>query len=258
MLRKLMKYEFKATGRVFLPLFGALLLISTLSRIFIELNLSMPQTLGITVSVILIIGLFVITFILTLQRFYKNLIEKEGYLMHTIPVKTNSLILSKLFTASIWQALSLIVVIAAIMILAFSGFSLADLFNGIKQLLKLIGAPTYQVVLVVIEVVMLSVVVTFSSILSLYMCMSFGLLFNKHRGLICFGFYVGLNFVTQALASIAALIVGLTDLGSWFMSLTVFGMIQVGIITGLVSSAVFGVAYFLVTKYMLSRRLNLE
>ena len=258
MLKKLMKYEFKATGRVFLPLFGALLLISILSRIFIELNLSMPQALGITVSVILIIGLLVITFILTLQRFYKNLLEKEGYLMHTIPVKTESLIFSKLFAASIWQVLSLIVVIVAILILALSGFSLADLFRGIKQVLALIGAPTYQVVLVIVEALVVAVAALFSSILSLYMCMSFGLMFNKHRGIICFGFYVGLSFVTQSIASIITLIAGLMDFGPWFMNLTVFGMIQVGVIAGFVSSAVLGIVYFLVTKFMLSKRLNME
>ena len=258
MLGKLMKYEFKATGRIFLPLFGALLLISTISRIFIELNLSMPQTLGIMVSVILIIGLLVITFILTLQRFYKNLIEKEGYLMHTIPVKTHSLILSKLFTASIWQALSLIIVIVAVLILALSGFSLADVFKGIRNMFELIGAPTYQVVLVIAEVLVLSVMLEFSSILSLYMCMSFGLFFNKRRGLICFGFYVALSFFLQLVTTLIVLIVGVTDIGSWFIGLTAFKMIQTVFIAGMVSSGVMCTAYFLVTKYILSRRLNLD
>ena len=258
MLGKLMKYEFKATGRVFLPLFGSLLLISILTRIFVELNLSMPQALGIMVSVILIIGLLVITFILTLQRFYKNLLEKEGYLMHTIPVKTHSLIFSKLFTASIWQILSTIVVTIAILILVLSEFSLADVFNGIETLISWTGATTAQAVIVFVETLVFLIVTTFCSILSLYMCMSFGLLFNKHRGIICFGFYVGLSFVIQLLTSLLTLIVGLTDIFKWFSSLPVFSMIQVGFIVGIATTLILGVVYFLVTRFMLSKKLNLE
>ena len=258
MLRKLMKYEFKATGRIFLPVFGALLLISILSRIFIELNMSVPQSLGIMLSVIMIIGLLVITFILTLQRFYKNLLEKEGYLMHTIPVKTESLIFSKLFTAAIWQALSVIVVVAAILILALSGVGIADVFRWIGKAITWTGATTPQIIIIIVELLLLTAATMFSSILSLYMCMSFGLLVNKHRGLASFGFYVALSFATQLLGTVASLIIGLTDIWRWFANLTVFGMTQVVFAAGFVVSLVLGVVYFLVTRLMLSKKLNLE
>ena len=47
MLRKLMKYEFMATGRVFLPLFAALLIISAINRLFQNLDLRAPAVIGV-------------------------------------------------------------------------------------------------------------------------------------------------------------------------------------------------------------------
>ena len=109
MLGKLMKYEFKATARIFLPMFAALLVVSLVSRIFITLRVETPMAIGIALSVIMIIAVCVITLIITLQRFYKNLLTNEGYLMFTLPVKTDSIIWSKMIVATIWSILSLII-----------------------------------------------------------------------------------------------------------------------------------------------------
>ena len=58
MLGKLLKYEFKATGRVFLPMFGALLIISVINRLFSNLNFKIPSIIGKIISIILIVGIF--------------------------------------------------------------------------------------------------------------------------------------------------------------------------------------------------------
>ena len=53
MLGKLMKYEFKATGRIFLPMFGALIVVAAVNRLFMGPE---PQRsrkmIGTTVSVV--------------------------------------------------------------------------------------------------------------------------------------------------------------------------------------------------------------
>ena len=38
MLKKLLKYEFIATGRIFLPLYGALIVVSFLQKLFFDFN----------------------------------------------------------------------------------------------------------------------------------------------------------------------------------------------------------------------------
>ena len=86
MLGKLMKYEFMATGRTFLPLFAALILVSIVNRLLSSLGLNVPSAIGTVVSVILMVGVAVVTLLITLQRFRNNLLSNEGYLMMTLPV----------------------------------------------------------------------------------------------------------------------------------------------------------------------------
>jgi hypothetical protein len=40
MLKKLLKYEFQATGRIFLPLYGALIVVAFIQRLFLAFNLT--------------------------------------------------------------------------------------------------------------------------------------------------------------------------------------------------------------------------
>ena len=103
MLGKLMKYEFKATSRMLLPINGAMLLFALINRLFMELNffqtgnmaISALATVMAVMYVMVIIAAFVITLIVIIQRFYKNLLTDEGYLMFTLPVKAHSHITSK-------------------------------------------------------------------------------------------------------------------------------------------------------------------
>ena len=127
MLGKLMKYEFKATARIFLPLFAALLVVAAVNRVFLAMNFMVPKIIGTSISVVMIIAICVIALILTLQRFYRNLLKSEGYLMFTLPVSTDSLIWSKLLVAAIWSVASFIVVLLAVSIMAVTGVTMRQI-----------------------------------------------------------------------------------------------------------------------------------
>ena len=94
MLGKLIKHEFRATGRILLPLLGAELLLSVLAGFSVR-GLDRVENMGIlgvmyvTTLVVFFLGLFalsVVAFVLMIQRFYKNLLRDEGYLSMTLPV----------------------------------------------------------------------------------------------------------------------------------------------------------------------------
>ena len=99
MLSKLMKYEFKATGRTLLPLYGALLGFALINRILFRgsLDETINETFGTIGNIANFISVFaygctmaavfVVTFFVIVQRFYKNILGDEGYLMNTLPVK---------------------------------------------------------------------------------------------------------------------------------------------------------------------------
>ena len=54
MLGKLLKYEFKATGRLVLPLYGALLVFGLINKIFLETEIGFGSASG-TIGNILIL-----------------------------------------------------------------------------------------------------------------------------------------------------------------------------------------------------------
>ena len=80
MLRKLIKYEFKATGRIFFPLYLALIIIAFIQRLFFQFNIENMGSIVINILSLIVPSLFgaivmaicVVTFIMTIQRFYKN------------------------------------------------------------------------------------------------------------------------------------------------------------------------------------------
>ena len=101
MLGKLMKHEFRATARRMLPLFLVVVLLSCFLRISTAVidhsTRSLPTILHMlnallwVLFVLLLIGCVVFAVVVMVNRFYKNLLTDEGYLMFTLPVSIHKL-----------------------------------------------------------------------------------------------------------------------------------------------------------------------
>ena len=118
MLRKLLKHEFRATGRIMLPVIGILLATSVAANLSLRYLLgsnawffSMLGILLLTAFGFAIFGVFIVSFILMIQRFYKNLLQDEGYVMLTLPVSIHQHIWSKLIVSSVWFIVTALAVI---------------------------------------------------------------------------------------------------------------------------------------------------
>ncbi|OOO00030.1 MAG: hypothetical protein ATN35_09625 [Epulopiscium sp. Nele67-Bin004] len=118
MLTKLMKYEFLASARTFIPIYILLLVTSFISgAIGFDLNgfeLSFGGLFNMSTILLLIfsctiVALVVSTGVMVIQRFKKNLLGDEGYLMFTLPVSSRLLIISKLVISILFIATSFIV-----------------------------------------------------------------------------------------------------------------------------------------------------
>jgi len=259
MLGKLMKYEFKATGRIFLPLFSALLIVSAVTRLLSGLQAQAPHIIGITSAAMLIAAAFVITLILTIQRFYKNFMSSEGYLMFTLPVTTDRLIWSKLLVAAAWNIICLLAVSLSVSIMAMPGNELKALLQSIAEF----RLPTADYVFYMIELSAVVLVTMLDGILSLYACMALSMLFNKHRVSISFGIYVGMIILFQILAVIAASIAVHLDFTfpnglSVFINTHPNGTLHALLLLTLLAVAAVGAVFFAVTRHMLKNRLNLQ
>ncbi len=201
MLNKIMKYELKATTRIFLPLFAAALLSALINRVIMLLSpdsWQAPAVISMTLYVIILIGMFVMTFIVLIQRFYKNLLSEEGYLMHTLPVNPWVHITGKLLISSLWTLLSGIVAILSVLIIAADGGFLREAGHVLSEIIQGItdtkGAP-----LLVFQVILTFFIALFSGPLMIYAAIAIGHLVNDHRILASIGAYIGLSTVVQIL-----------------------------------------------------------
>ncbi|MCI2047649.1 MAG: hypothetical protein LKJ90_08035 [Faecalibacterium sp.] len=160
MLKKLLKYEFQATGRtfggVYLGLVAVALMLGVAMRfalpgeaMFNETTVPVNSGIGIAMAILsivyfaLVVATGVLTVVTIIERFRKNLLGGEGYLMHTLPVSAKTLIASKLIAGELWSLASLLAILLSgllmvcVMTLGTPVFSanenLADFFVSAQQ-----------------------------------------------------------------------------------------------------------------------------
>ena len=110
MLTKLLKYEWKATGRVILPIAGGVLVLNLVSSLlghFVNnTSHSMPWvgflTALLTLATFLgMLAVLAVCFFASIQRYYK-LLGEQGYLMLSLPVHAWQHIAAKLICGVLW------------------------------------------------------------------------------------------------------------------------------------------------------------
>ena len=129
MLGKLIKHEFRATGRLMAPLFGAMLLLAVFVRVS-DLILSAADvpvffealnSLLLIVYVLAILSVTVFSTVLMIKRFHQNFLTDEGYLMFTLPTSVHSLLWSKLITAALFFIFTFLADALAVAIVVWRG-----------------------------------------------------------------------------------------------------------------------------------------
>jgi hypothetical protein len=266
MLGKLMKYEIKATGRTLIPLYIALLAFAAINKIFIGTGLTdklkgfggIPVILSIFGYGCTMAAVFIVTFFVIIQRFYKNLLGDEGYLMNTLPVTTITNITSKISIATFWTIISGIVAVLSIIIMAFTPSAFEQFFYEVFQALSE-GYSKFgiQIYIVIIEVIIAIFIQFVKFIIMIYASISIGHLFNKHRILSSFGAFIILNLITTAISS--AIGITFSFVGKpLFGNLQSFTPIHLLLVSIILFNLVFFTAYFFITHYILKNKLNLE
>ncbi len=266
MLGKLLKYEFKATGRTFLPMFGMLLVMSLVTKFFYSRDVSnfeVPQVISMMVFIFIIAAIAVMTLVITIQRFNKNLLTDEGYLSFTLPVKAHTHIDAKMIVAFVWTVLSVLVSMIAILILMNKELSTADfsdLFGLPQKIIAEIGGHFY---LIIAEAVLLVIVAVLGSITEIYAAVTLGNMSSKHKLLAGVGSYIGFGIVQQIVASVLAnaFMPQMEEFWSRATRTSAVNAAQgaeVVLLVLILYSAVFGVAFYFLTDWMLRKKLNLE
>ncbi len=261
MLTKLIKHEIKSTARIFLPLYAVLMVFALLNRFVnpfqtIDAGFSIQSllhALSIFAYVGLIAAIFVITLVIVIQRFYKNLLGDEGYLMFTLPVDTWKHISCKLLTAMFWYILSTAAIFLSVLIVAGA----REVFDVLPHLIKILKHYFGPSGIIIIPIFMLTQLA--AGTLTLYNAMTLGHLFPKHRLLASFGMYCILYAIYQVLMVIVIFTCGSTFFTSIINSSTPTPQeLSTFFVVILVIDFILAAAQFAIVNYVLNRKLNLE
>lgn len=276
MLGKLLKYEFKAMGRILLPLYCAAIIMGFITALLFRItpNDDLNNLNIIAVAAILAIILFAVfvtatvglSFIMSIYRFRKNLLCREGYLMNTLPVSVGQHISSKLIVAMVFEILSIVVAVIAwaAFIISVSRASYAEAFNGVYVIINNINEKiNMSYGYIVVEFIVLTLLEFVTLNMSIYASMSMGHSSNDHKILKSVGayivFYIVSQFINFVFVNIFILRVYSADIASSVTDipsgLNFFNKLIIG--TG-VEQLLFIFVYTLITSYFLKKKLNLQ
>lgn len=260
MLKKLMKYDLKSLFKTMIPLYVVLLSMSVLNRIMYFVSekftlLKLPAGLITTIYVIMLIGVPMASFIIGIVKYYNNLVKDEGYLMHTLPVKKSSLILSKLYSSMIVLMSSVCVSFIAFVIGCIGVYFKTNLFSEIYGVLKHV-----DLMIVVLFMAAMIVGVVFQQVM-IYLSISLGQKHNSNKVVYSFVYGIVVYNATQIVTSIALIIPMLfnKDIFKYLNDdLPPLNILRGFMIASVVISLVFTVLYYYFTKKTMETKLNLE
>lgn len=274
MLGKLIKHEFRAVSKLLIILHITLLVMTLFERAIIALNIFQPiPALVYLISGFYLVSLFAVcvaTTIYLIYRFYRNMFTDEGYLMHTLPVSANQLILSKLIVAFIWFTIDIIITIASIMTMLLSETPVSEVFDFLAKTGDLIRtelhtSPWFLIVLLVLIILF----GTICKILQVYVSLAIGHLFGKHKILMSFVAYIGVYIVNQIFGVIVIVVGGIVF--QWTLpifiettanysptALDVYHYILFLYNISFAITLLSSILFYALTHYILRRKLNLE
>lgn len=267
MLSKLFKYEMKATGRILLPVYGATLLMAVLNLImfyfapiedtsFISGNI-LFATLGMVMVVMLVMLTFAsitLSYIFAIYRFKKNILDHEGYLMNTLPVTPWQNILSKLFSAMLYEFIAIVVAMISWFIAIYlSSASIDDIFRAFKIFFENVASlMSVDTVMLTIEIVVLIILSLIYTNLMFYAAMSIGYSSNGRKLLKSVGIYVGFYIVCQIISSIMLTVITIA-----YGNIDSMESIHALMISTIIFEIILTLAYGLITYYFIKNKLNL-
>lgn len=205
MLGRLFKYELKATSKVLVPIYIAFIAITIISRVSIDLQVdegslwSFINGMGLFVFIISAIAMFVATAIVIIWRFYRNASSDEGYLLFTLPVKVDYIIISEFLCAFIWGFLMSVFTVLGIFLMIFNR-NVDDNIINFSYFGNILSSLTADGIKAIFYLFLDILISTFQEIMSIYCAISLASLFNKHRLIFSATFYIGLLIVVNAFA----------------------------------------------------------
>lgn len=264
MFGKLLKYEFKSTGKWYLLITLIALGMSVLAGVFGGNSSTDIQNYGSNarevvegifalILVIGIVGLYLSNYYIIIRRFYTNLYGREGYLTWTLPASPHAILLSKFLGALIASLYCLFLLfVSGFVTLLVMGSVMGRELTPVFTLLSNIFGDSF-----IIWLIVWWIFTTASGILMFYVSIALGQLFQNRRGLkaILFGFLLCLvlsiigsifNPFKDSVNVTYALLIGNSD------------YIDINFIPGFIYEVIKIVSMYFTIHYISKYKLNLQ
>lgn len=275
MFGKLLKHEYRAAGRILLPLYGALLLLTGIGLLARAAAGAIPRwqesvgsgvpaasvlfALSVFLSILGLAALLLTTVIFFAVRFYRMLGD-EGYLAFSLPVTPAQHIGAKLVAAVTWTLFSLLTGGSCLLLLSLPGAG-----PEADAALRQVPAAAWAVAA---GILWLMLCAACAGYLTLFLCCAVGAQWRGSRLIATVASYVALSVLLQIAGLVLLLVTGLLGvpqaLYSWYLQASAaYGsavLVQLPIYFCLGSSALllaFCAAAFFLIRWLLSKRLNL-
>lgn len=210
--------------------------------------------------VIVISSIAIFTYIYSGYHFHKNVFTDQGYLTNTLPVTPSQLLLSKELAALLWLLIDVVVISISIFILVGS----TELFSNFSIFWSTLIRYASQTPLFTTLIIIALVLSPFLAIGILFFSITLGNLASSHKVLASIGAYVGIYVVQQIFGLIQLIVWG------YFGSTTImrvniysnnysFGtFLNPILITGLIFNIILIAVCWMGSKYIMTKRLNLQ
>lgn len=264
MLGKLMKYEWKATWKLLLTANLVTVVMTILAWFMVNIvehssDFGMVDFASIMVIFTYVVGMFAVTVgtsIYLIYRFYTSTYGDQGYLLHTLPVDTHHIIIAKVLVSAMWLLINIgVIYLSILLLLAGQEDMMRNMMEGFVNSLEYLGADkvTFLAGIMTLIACLFSI---FARVLKVTACISLGQLSPNHKLLLSFVWYIGFNMVQQVFEVMyVALLFAFHSKNSSADYFSVFGNHwEVMLISGIIYCVVF----YLLTWYVMSRKLNLD
>lgn len=165
-----------------------------------ELNRFQWEILVIILVYFIGAAFFILSSLLIYVRFYKHFFSDEGYLTFTLPVKRRTLFTSKVINGVIWQASTVIVVIASIIIMyAFVPLTDTGVSNPSDSADPEFMRFAVWLLVYLLEAIIFIVIYAFSSVITMYLIITFGANIVRKNKIIA---TIGIAYVSSIVSSI--------------------------------------------------------
>ncbi len=283
MFLKLFKYDFRTSARFGVPILIAVAAAALLGSIntgitvanagkettfeavtnapFGELLIFLGMGGLMLVSVVLAIAAAVMS-VLLLVQYYRSTAADEAYLTFTLPVTPAQILWSKLLNTLVWSAFCGIALFLAGTAILGTGVTAAgiaeDVVNTFAEMFTFLHGMIGQSGLTLVLLCILGAASSVSSYLMMFMAITFGsVIARKHKALAAVAMIFLVNSVMNGITSVMQLIL----LGDFTLKMAFdegAANVNMFLISCVVLHTALAAVYFLVTRYMMERKLNLD